>query len=228
MIVKMKKSSSVLLLFASTLTLSLFTTQESVSADTKLDTYTSHGMVLNNYGAHTSRKRAKKMTPVYGNYNVFNHSHLTYFIYTKNKYYRGIWKSAVKLLDKSPYIKLTATRNRDTANLVLGNQKYAPNHSNFLGLTRRDIQNNYQTFAESQVYTNVAKSYHYSRAETVLASAHELGHGLGLAHSPLKTSLMYYKVRDNKPTKPDYNAIKYLYKNKPANGIIIHHMSSLF
>lgn len=224
----MKKSLAILTLLLSTCVLGLSENTTKASANINSDKYKSHGMIVNNYGAHTSIKKAKIMTPVYGSRNVFNHSHISYFIYTKNRYYRGIWKSAIKLWNKSPYIHLKESYKENTSNIILGTAKNSPNHSNFIGLTEPYVGNDSKIFSESKVFTNVAKTYKYSRQSTVLVATHELGHDLGLAHSPLHNSVMYYKTRFNSPTKADYKAIKYLYKNKPAYAQTITHTDRLF
>ena len=143
---------------------------------------------------------------------------ITYKVSSKTSYYKSVWKSAVKVWNRSGAVHLVATSGKADITLSNSNSPMGKNDST-VGITYSSYYNNkslnglaVMASAKSYVFTNVANRFHYSKAERTNVAEHELGHALGLEHNVGKKSVMYYATRDQSVAKPDINGLQHSYR----------------
>ena len=143
---------------------------------------------------------------------------ITYKIASGSSYYKSVWKSAVKVWNRSGAVHLVATSGKADITLSNSNSPMGKNDST-VGITYSSYYNNkslnglaVMASAKSYVFTNVANRFHYSKAERTNVAEHELGHALGLEHNVGKKSVMYYATRDQSVAKPDVNGLQHSYR----------------
>lgn len=188
-----------------------------------------NGMDINNYGMNTSLSRAKILTPQNNDSYILNHRHLTYHIDTKNKYWKSVYTGAIKLWKKSSAITLTQVSNPHYADIVLNTKKFnSGENQDYLGLScPADGTDGRASIEYTELYTAML-NLQYNKKEKINIAAHEIGHDLGLAHSPYKKSVMN-PYTEYAPTKPDYNTVKSIYRNLPDNNPMgnLYHQASV-
>ncbi len=137
---------------------------------------------------------------------------------------RTIWLNAIRAWNQTGAFTFNLSSRSDAqvtaqTNTALGN--------NYAGLTKITINSNGLIMhVISTLNPQLMATFHYTPTQEINVAEHELGHAIGLNHSPNRDSVMYASNRFYGIQPADIQSVRDLYANSPSPSFSISHMVS--
>ncbi|WP_343031854.1 matrixin family metalloprotease [Secundilactobacillus folii] len=137
-------------------------------------------------------------------------------------YYTSVWERAINVWNSKRVFKFTIVKGPAQITIVPAqSDENSLIAKDYVGVAYVDHDATKRIISvRLHLVHTLLKKYAYTTSQRVNVAEHELGHAMGLAHNPIKQSVMYKSTRYVSVQPVDVANVRYLYSLPPAQYFI--------